>query len=70
MSFWKIVLNSLKYHRFSNSLAASSIAMGIALLVAVHSFREQYHNALSQAGISVDTTPDMAWNEKKKQLPA
>ena len=54
MSFWKIVLKSLKYHRFSNSLAAFSIAMGIALLVAVYSFKEQSQNTFSQAGIGVD----------------
>jgi putative ABC transport system permease protein len=54
LSFWKIVLKSLKYHRFSNSLAAFSIAMGIALLVAVYSFKEQSQNTFSQAGIGVD----------------
>lgn len=54
MSFWRIVLKSLKHHRFSNSLAAISIAMGIALLVAVYSFKEQSHNTFTQAGLGVD----------------
>ncbi len=54
MSFWRIVLKSLKHHRFSNSLAAISIAMGIALLVAVYSFKEQSHNTFTQVGLGVD----------------
>jgi putative ABC transport system permease protein len=54
LSFWKIVFKSLKHHRFSNSLAAFSIAMGIALLVAVYSLKEQSQNTFTQAGIGVD----------------
>ena len=54
MSFWRIVLKSLRHHRFSNSLAAISIATGIALLVAVYSLKEQSQNTFSQAGIGVD----------------
>jgi putative ABC transport system permease protein len=54
LSFWRIVLKSLKHHRFSNSLAAISIAMGVALLVAVYSFKEQSQNTFTQAGIGVD----------------
>lgn len=54
MSFWKIVFKSLKHHRFSNGLAALSIAMGIALLVAVYSFKEQSHNTFTQVGLGVD----------------
>ncbi|UCD72297.1 MAG: ABC transporter permease, partial [Syntrophobacterales bacterium] len=54
MSFWRIVLKSLKHHRFSSSLAAVSIAMGIALLVAVYSFKEQSHNTFTQVGLGVD----------------
>jgi putative ABC transport system permease protein len=54
LSFWKIVFKSLKHHRFSSSLAAFSIAMGIALLVAVYSFKEQSQNTFNQAGIGVD----------------
>jgi putative ABC transport system permease protein len=54
MSFWRIIIKSLKHHRFSNGLAATSIAMGIALLVAVYSFREQSHNTFTQSGLGVD----------------
>ncbi len=54
MSFWKIVLKSLKHHRFSNGLAAISIAMGIALLVAVYSFKEQSQKTFTEAGLGID----------------
>ena len=54
MSFWKIVLKSLKQHRFSNILATVSIAMGISLLVAVYSFKEQSHRTFTQIGVGVD----------------
>ncbi len=54
MSFWRIVLKSLKHHRLSNILAAISIATGIALLVAVYSFKEQSHNTFTQVGLGVD----------------
>ncbi|MBW1767276.1 MAG: ABC transporter permease [Deltaproteobacteria bacterium] len=54
MSFWKIVLKSLKHHRFSNGLAAISIAMGIALLVAVYSFKEQSQKTFTQSGLGID----------------
>lgn len=54
MSFWKIVLKSLRHHRFSNGLAAISIAMGIALLVAVYSFKEQSHKTFTEVGTGVD----------------
>jgi putative ABC transport system permease protein len=54
MSFWKIVLRSLKNHCFSSSLSAISIALGIALLVAVYSFKDQTHSAFTQAGLGVD----------------
>jgi len=54
MSFWRIVLKSLKHHRFSNGLAAISIAMGVALLVAVYSLKEQSHNTFTQVGLGVD----------------
>ena len=54
MSFWKIVLKSLRHHRFSNGLAAISIAMGIALLVAVYSFKEQSQKTFTEAGLGVD----------------
>ena len=54
MSFWKIVLKSLRHHRFSNMLAAISIAMGIALLVAVYSFKEQSQKTFTEVGLGVD----------------
>ena len=54
MSFWRIVLRSLKHHRFSSALAVISIAMGIALLIAVYSFKEQTHNTFTQVGLGVD----------------
>ncbi|MEW6262202.1 MAG: ABC transporter permease [Thermodesulfobacteriota bacterium] len=54
MGFWKILLKTLKYHRFANFLAAVSIAFGIALLVAVYSFREQTHQVFTQTGLGVD----------------
>ncbi len=54
MSFWKIVLRSLGHHRFSNGLAAVSIAMGIALLVAVYSFKAQSRDTFTQVGLGVD----------------
>lgn len=54
MSFWRIVLKSLKRHRFSNGLAAISIAAGIALLVAIYSFKEQSRHTFNQVGLGVD----------------
>lgn len=54
MSFWNIVLRSLKHHRFSSGLAVLSIAMGISLLVAVYSFKDQTHSTFTQAGLGVD----------------
>jgi len=54
MSFWKIVFKSLRHHRFSNGLAAISIAMGIALLVAVYSFKEQSQKTFTEAGLGID----------------
>ena len=54
MSFFRIVVISLKQHRFSSLLAAASIGMGVALLVAVYSFKEQTHRAFTQVGLGVD----------------
>lgn len=54
MSFWKIVWRSLKQHRFSSVLAALSMAIGMALLVAVYSLKEQTHNTFTQVGLGVD----------------
>jgi putative ABC transport system permease protein len=54
MSFWGIVLRSMKHHRFSSALATMSMAMGVALLVAVYSLREQSYNTFTQVGLGVD----------------
>ena len=54
MSFWDIVFRNLKHHRFSSGLAVISIAMGISLLVAVYSFKDQTHSTFTQAGLGVD----------------
>lgn len=54
MSFWQIVIKSLRQHRFSSILAAASIAMGIALMVAVYSFKAQTHRTFTQVGLGVD----------------
>ena len=54
MSFWKIVLRSLRQHRYSSVLATLSMAIGMALLVAVYSLKEQTHNTFSQVGLGVD----------------
>ncbi len=54
MSFWRIVLRSIKHHFFSSALATISIAIGIALLVAVYSLKEQSHNTFTQVGLGVD----------------
>lgn len=54
MSFWRIVVKSLTHHRFSNGLAAISIATGIALLVAVYSFKEQSQRTFTSVGLGVD----------------
>ncbi|MDI6754813.1 MAG: ABC transporter permease [Thermodesulfobacteriota bacterium] len=54
MSFWKIVLRSLRQHRFSSLLAALSMAIGMALLVAVYSLKEQTHKTFTQVGLGVD----------------
>jgi len=54
MSFWRIVLRSLQQHHFSSILAIISMALGIALLVAVYSLKEQTHRTFTQIGVGVD----------------
>ncbi len=54
MSFWRIVLKSLRQHWLSTGLAVVSIALGVALLVAVSSLREQTHRNFTQEGLGVD----------------
>lgn len=54
MSFWRIVLKSLRQHWLSTALASFSIALGVALLVSVASLREQTHRNFTQEGLGVD----------------
>ena len=54
MSFWHIVLKSLRQHGLSTGLAVVSIALGVALLVSVASLREQTHRNFTQEGLGVD----------------
>lgn len=54
MSFWRIVIKSLWWHRLSTSLAVVSIALGAGLLVSVVSLREQTHRNFIQDGLGVD----------------
>ncbi len=53
MSFWRIVFKSLRQHWLSTALAVVSIALGVALLVAVVSLREQAHRNFTQEGLGV-----------------
>ena len=54
MNLLRIVLTSLRQHLFSSGLAAMSIALGVALLLAVTSLREQAHRQFTQVGLGVD----------------
>ena len=54
MSFFRIVLKSLRRHWLSSSLAILSIGLGVALLVSVVSLREQTHRNFTQEGLGVD----------------
>ncbi|MGD0090990.1 MAG: ABC transporter permease [Planctomycetota bacterium] len=54
MRFWQIVLRSLRQHWLSTSLAMFSIALGVALLAAVASLREQSHRNFTEEGLGVD----------------
>ncbi|MCY2927976.1 MAG: ABC transporter permease [Planctomycetota bacterium] len=54
MRLWRIVLKSLRQHSLSTGFAVVNIALGVALLVAVVSLREQAHANLTQAGVGVD----------------
>ena len=55
MSFWSIVAKSVRQHWMPASLAALSIALGVALLTAVTSLREQTHRCFTEEGLGVDT---------------
>lgn len=54
MNFWQIVIKSLRQHSFSSTLALVSMALGIALLVAIYSLKEQTHKTFTQIGLGVD----------------
>ncbi|MFH1709269.1 MAG: ABC transporter permease [Planctomycetota bacterium] len=54
MNFGRIVWKSLWQHRLSTGLAVISIGLGVALLAAVVSLREQTHRAFTEEGLGVD----------------
>lgn len=54
MSFWRILLHNIRRHRFSTILALISITLGVGLLTAVVSFREQSHRHFVTEGVGVD----------------
>lgn len=54
MRLWRIVLKSLHQHSLSTGFAVVNIALGVALLIAVISLREQAHANLTQVGLGVD----------------
>jgi putative ABC transport system permease protein len=54
VSFWRILLHNIRRHRFSTVLALISITLGVGLLTAVVSFREQSHRQFMTEGLGVD----------------
>jgi len=54
MSLWRMVLKSLRQHGLSTSFAIVNIGLGVALLLAVLSLREQAHANFTQTGVGVD----------------
>jgi len=54
MSFWRILLHNIRRHKFSTVLALISITLGVGLLTAVVSFREQSHQHFMTEGVGVD----------------
>jgi putative ABC transport system permease protein len=54
MSFLQILLRSMARHRLSTLLALLSTMLGVALLIAVVSFREQSHRRFVTEGTGVD----------------
>ncbi len=54
MKLWRIVLKSLRQHSLSTGFAVVNIALGVSLLIAVISLREQAHENLTQVNVGVD----------------
>ena len=54
MSLWRIVLKSLRQHSLSTGFAVVNIALGVSLLIAVVSLREQAHENLTRTNVGVD----------------
>ena len=54
MSLWRMVLKSLRQHGLSTAFAIANIGLGVALLLAVISLREQAHDNFTQTGVGVD----------------
>jgi len=54
MRLWRIVLKSLRQHSLSTGFAVVNIALGVSLLIAVISLREQAHENLTQMNVGVD----------------
>jgi len=54
MSFFRIVLKSLKQHWLSTGLAVVSIGLGCALLIAVISLRQQTYDNFRRTGLGID----------------
>src|SRR5208337_2529300 len=54
MTIWRMVWKSLRQHGLSTGFAILNIGLGVALLVAVVSLREQAHANLTQVGLGVD----------------
>jgi len=54
MSFWRIIFNSIRQHIGSSILAVVSIWLGVAMLIAVFSLREQTHKTFTEIGTGVD----------------
>ena len=54
MSLWRMVLKSLRQHGLSTAFAIANIGLGVALLLAVISLREQAHDNFTQTGLGVD----------------
>ncbi len=54
MSFWRIIFNSIRQHIGSSILAVVSIWLGVALLIAVFSLREQTHKTFTEIGTGID----------------